>query len=490
MSKRLIVCTIWSIVSLAIAIGLLIMIASDHEYSAGLAAPLCLALVAAAIPWLPQFGIQPTRVNLFNVFEADITVVERPEMPEAVEHDRRGYALRKRLPGRDASDITYLSYAADLQDLPVGDPTVPTYILDPDYRIVDWNTAFGLAFDNTMEGRRGQSILEWVLFLENYQDALDHGERVFADANNLPNIDVEELEFQNQRYGMIRAVKRSYRLPDDSDRVRGWLCLLKLSFESNKAQARYNRALSRALSMDYMWTEYSQAYDRVLPNTEVYPHLLRTMAGLEPNGPLEPISDKARVLDVGAGTGNLASLILDNVPDAHIVAVESNHAMLRSLRIKCDGRTIADDSEAGVLPLKQDARSLFGLRPNSFDYALMSNVLYTLSDEDALKCLCHVFRVLKPGGSLRLTGPRTSTDIDKLMKRIRRELERNIEFSSVDYDFAVVDHINRHRLTSIGGFRRSDEEIRALVSQAGFRDIELIEADLYAGQSRLLTATK
>ena len=38
----------------------------------------------------------------------------------------------------------------------------PMYLLDEGFRIVDWNFAFSLAFDRSMEGRRGLSVREWA----------------------------------------------------------------------------------------------------------------------------------------------------------------------------------------------------------------------------------------------------------------------------------------------------------------------------------------
>ena len=97
------------------------------------------------------------------------------------------------------------------------------YLLDNAYRIIDWNDAFTIAFDRTMEGRKGRSVLEWTYFLDNYEEVLDHGVEVFGDAEKVPPIDVEKIEYTSQRYGKLTATKRAYPIPDDRGRAwHGW----------------------------------------------------------------------------------------------------------------------------------------------------------------------------------------------------------------------------------------------------------------------------
>ena len=67
-------------------------------------------------------------------------------------------------------------------------------------RILDWNEAFGLVFDRTMDGRTGQSVLEWTYFLDNYKDVVDHASH-FTDPANLPDVDDEPIAFTGARYG-------------------------------------------------------------------------------------------------------------------------------------------------------------------------------------------------------------------------------------------------------------------------------------------------
>src|SRR5262249_15820647 len=115
------------------------------------------------------------------------------------------------LPGHDAPRFSAIrpTLADDLLVRPSAYPMTPMYLLDNAFRILDWNEAFTIAFDRTMEGRKGRGVLEWTYFLDNYQEVLDHGVRRFGDANALPPVDVEPIAYTSQRYGKLTATKRA-----------------------------------------------------------------------------------------------------------------------------------------------------------------------------------------------------------------------------------------------------------------------------------------
>ena len=105
-------------------------------------------------------------------------------LDDDVRHSREDYAKDKHLPGEDAPRFSAMvpSVAADIMVRPSAYPMTPMYLLDNAYRILDWNEAFSLAFDRTMEGRKGRGVLEWTYFLDNYEEVLDHGMKVFGEA--------------------------------------------------------------------------------------------------------------------------------------------------------------------------------------------------------------------------------------------------------------------------------------------------------------------
>jgi SAM-dependent methyltransferase/PAS domain-containing protein len=387
-------------------------------------------------------------------------------------------------PEFNAITATALS-ADDLAVRPSGYIYTPMYLLDSAYRIIDWNEAFTLAFDKTMEGRKGRSVLEWTYFLDNYEDVLEHGVTAFGDADNLPRIDVEPIDYTSIRYGKLSATKRAYQIPNDDGTCMAWLVTLGLKFADSKQALAFHRDLIGLLAMNLMWSEYAMSYDRVLNSTEVYPQLLDKLIGGQAG--VRPIPDDARILDLGAGTGNLAYKLITGGPNRLIYAAENNRTMLAFLRLKCRDFLRDDEEGGGIVARKQDITSLFGLDDNYFDFVILNNVLYAL--QDPLACLTEARRVLKPGGELRLSGPRKDTKLPVLFDQILRELKESDVFHELEQDYRRVLRINELKLGPML-YRWSTEEVKALLREAGFSKIVHSTEDVYAGQSMLVCAVK
>jgi hypothetical protein len=254
------------------------------------------------------------------------------------------------LPGAGAPSFSALSptVTEDLLVRPSAYPMTPMYLLDNAFRILDWNEAFTVAFDRTMEGRKGRSVLEWTYFLDNYNEVLDHGVKAFGDTNELLPIDVETIRYTSQRYGEPTATKRTYQIPDDEKACLAWLITLDVKFSDEKQRAAYQRDLIRVLGLDLMWTEYAVIYDRVLSRSRVYSELLDTFfCGYDG---VRKIPEDARILDLGAGTGNFALRLMTTGRDRAIVAVENNRHMLEMLRAKCQKFLRTDPSAVGIFP--------------------------------------------------------------------------------------------------------------------------------------------
>lgn len=432
-----------------------------------------------------------------KVGKGGVDVVFRPEQPVPVKRrdtpadldNRVDFAQTRQIPGHGAPEFNVLNVLKDMPGnsaLPTASPMVPMYRLDKNFRIIEWNDAFNLAFDWSMEGMRGQSALEWVYFLENYKEVIQHGEAIFAVADTLPTIDVEKLVFKSENYGRLTATKRAYQIPDDDGDLGGWLVTLDPEFENDARARQYQHDLLNILSRHAMWSEYSVSYDAVLTNTRIYPELIDTMIGVV--GDLGKIPADTRVLDLGAGTGNLAlSLVNDPATPRLVYAVENNDAMLGALRSKCHGYLRNDDKGSGIIAIQQDITSLFGLPSNYFDFVIMNNVLYAV-DQPA-GCLAEAHRVLKPEGEIRISGPKEDSDIGKLFKRIRKDLKENGKFEAFEQEFRRVQWFNTYMLSSM--FKSWNvSRVVELVEQAGFGEVGYTTDRAYAGQALIVAARK
>jgi ubiquinone/menaquinone biosynthesis C-methylase UbiE len=396
------------------------------------------------------------------------------------------------LPGAAARPFQLTEDHVELSILPSAQPMVPMYFLDKHFRILDWNEACTLIFDRTMEGRRGKPITNWVYWLDNYKDIAEESKKKFSDPSNFPVIDVEILKYHSIRYGHVQFKKRAYHIPHDDyyerekgDRHVGWLVILEPIFSDTEASLRYNADIIHYLGFTQIWTEYSISYDKVLTNTKVYPELLNVLVG--ETGPLSAIPPEARVLDLGAGTGNLAVRLAMPSKRRTVVALDNNQAMLEVLKSKCGPLVRDDDRGPGVMVVKQDINSLFGLKDNDFDVVVLNNVLYGI--EDPIVCLKEACRVLKPGGELRLSGPRADSDADALFDRIRNDLKENNLRDEYRVELEHVLYINKVQLNN-HLYKYSTDRVIQLLQEAGFARITHRSDDAYAGQNMLLVAAK
>lgn len=408
---------------------------------------------------------------------------QQKELDPNLKAQRREIAGQRAVPGARAPAFSMLALSLDQSRVPTSHPMVPMYLLDKNFRILDWNEAFSLAFDHTMEGRRGMSVLEWVYFLDNYEEVLDHGVKAFADPENPPLIDVEPLRYTSLTYGSLTATKRAYRIPGDDGECFGWLVILDVVFAEAAKRDEFYWDLIRVLRRCLMWSEYAISYDRVLTNTDSYPELLATMVG--ESGPLPEIPPNARVLELGAGSGNLTRLLAEPSKGRAVVALENNTTMIEILRDKCQAHLREDAEGPGIFLVRQDASSLLGLQDGFFDYAVLNNTLYSLDDPEA--CLAETRRVLKPGGEVRISGPKTDTNLNRLFKKFKKELQAKSLYAQLREDFEHVETINRHALSD-RLYRWSVDDVCDMLAKAGFSQITYTTDRAYAGQAMIVCA--
>ncbi|OAI54749.1 hypothetical protein AYO44_14270 [Planctomycetaceae bacterium SCGC AG-212-F19] len=412
-------------------------------------------------------------------------------LPDDVRQERARIAAELPIPGRTAAHFNLVNDFLSIGVIPWADPLVPAYFLDKNYRIVDWNIAFGVAYDRTMDGRRGLSVLEWVYFLDNYEESIRKATNDFGDPHNLPRLHVETIKYTSMRYGPTTATKRAYQMPKDNGEMLGWLVTLDVDFQDLKTKLQFKRDLFATLRRDLTWSEYALSYDRVLNSTNVYPDLLNHILG-EPtstngNGRPAPIHSSSRILDLGAGTGNLARLLASQQRGHVVFALENNRMMLDLLRAKCDAFLRSDDNGPGVLALKQDVNTLFGLPDDSFDYAILNNLAYSL--EDPLPCFRQICKALTAEGEIRVSGPQKKTKLEQLFGQISAELRACGRMEELREDYTRVWDINRNILSS-SLYRWSVEDMRKMLGKAGFNTITYATDSAYGGQAMIVAARK
>lgn len=353
--------------------------------------------------------------------------------------------------------------------------TVPTYILNQDYHILDWNPAFEVAFGtHCRKLRRQHHVSQLIHYLDDSAEIIRHAAEVFG-GDTEPLVDFEVLTYSSPTYGRMEFGKITSRAthPETGETI-GWNVVLNV--QSVEKRAEYETDLRRELTEQVNWRVYATSYDHVLLKFSEYRKLLKRH--------VDAVGARKKVLDLGAGTGNVALELLK--AGKEVMAVDYNEAMLTRLREKC-----GEYRMSGMLTVfKQnlDSIRISKVDRESFDGAIMQNVLYAL--KNPARCLRRVHDALRPNGILVVSGPKMGTSLDALFTAIRNELSDEPEWDeSLAEDFQNVLERNQ-ALEGQGVLHQwTISDVRTLLEEAGFKVIEQ-DNEAYAGQAMLLVAQR
>jgi len=102
-----------------------------------------------------------------------------------------------------------------------------------------------------------------------------------------------------------------------------------------------------------------------------------------------------RVLDLGAGTGTLTVMIKQTYPDADVVGLDGDHAILALAREKATAAGAAIRFDHGLA-------TALSYDDTTFDRVLSSLMLHHLTTDEKQRALSEAWRVLRPGGELHV----------------------------------------------------------------------------------------
>ena len=125
-----------------------------------------------------------------------------------------------------------------------------------------------------------------------------------------------------------------------------------------------------------------------------------------------------RVLDLGCGTGTLTILTKKTHPNADVVGLDGDQAVLKIARSKAyqaDVNITLDHGMAFQMPYPD----------NSFDRVLSSLVIHHLSTENKQRAMQEIYRVLRPGGELHIVDfGKPHQTYTRLISLVMRRLEQ------------------------------------------------------------------
>ena len=131
------------------------------------------------------------------------------------------------------------------------------------------------------------------------------------------------------------------------------------------------------------WNNLAENYDRVMADVPQMHDLFVEIVRHIPRG-------ATRILDLGAGTGNLLHTIRRSHSHADLVALDPAPAMLAQLKQK-----MADDTRLACIVGSAHA---IDLPDNSVDAIVSNYALHHLTHDEKKICAREVMRVLRPGG--------------------------------------------------------------------------------------------
>ncbi len=154
----------------------------------------------------------------------------------------------------------------------------------------------------------------------------------------------------------------------------------------------------------FFWNQYAKSYDGLLhfyPYRHLVDHVADMVVALKPK----------RVLDLGCGTGNVTTRIIEKDPRVHIDAVDWSSTMLAQLHKKVTSQQ--------VTIIRRDALDFLATSSAQYDTIVLNNVLYTITDRD--KLWRSITNRLAPGGRVIIANPDTGSSQVLLRNHIEHQ---------------------------------------------------------------------
>jgi 2-polyprenyl-3-methyl-5-hydroxy-6-metoxy-1,4-benzoquinol methylase len=327
--------------------------------------------------------------------------------------------------------------------------STPTYYLDRHLSLIHWNVAFELIFKPVLARIRGRHVNYLIAELANHDAVFDHA-RDFTEKvkqGQLPLVDVEPLVFDSAAYGTVEFEKVATQLTDPDANLRAWAVAL---FLKNIDWDMYGPDLLQRLRDDKLWGIYAVSYDLVLSEFTLYKKLIEEVIQGIPAG-------ARRVLEIGAGTGNVTRALLQR--GYNVTSVENNPLMLEKMSSK------RLDQTGRLRIIMNSVENIDLAEEGHFDAVVGVNVVYAL--EDPSGCFRKVAEALKPRGVFAFSTTHSETNLEPLLAAVESELKANGTFRAREEHYRRVVAINKDIEYTIAR-SYSREQYATWLEQAGF----------------------
>jgi ubiquinone/menaquinone biosynthesis C-methylase UbiE len=346
---------------------------------------------------------------------------------------------------------------------------LPMLAIDVDGRVCDFNVACEVLMRDDISASRMRDVAEVLEQIGNRCNPPFEFSRLYAPERDpvARSCDQWTLRYKTPLYGT--AIVRCFLIdiidPETGSPLGPTTYLRIEALDENEA---YIRDFLQERRNELLWEQYAVSYDRVLLKLDYYQETIdRHVSALDSSTPM-------KVLDIGAGTGNVAIRLAKSGHD--VIAIDSSRAMTDKLRSK----TVK--SERGRLQvIQQNAEWLPQCASDSFDAA---NILLVLFDMDhPQRGLSEAIRVLRPGGAIVITEPKESIQLERILAEVKRGTEGKGLEDDVKRVFDANAHFDERFQRDRKGRQQPDRDARLWaekvldeLTERGFRDLTIVDS--------------
>lgn len=349
---------------------------------------------------------------------------------------------------------------------------VPIMTVDRTGRIVDFNIAAELLMYPHLQGQRFQSATRFLAHFGDDAtgdllpfDAAGFNGRHEGESSDDPLFTGEHdfaSRLRTEQFGHIELNGTAItHLEPTSGQLAGitvfWTPV------TIERESLFRERLAKVRANRLTWDSYAFSYDRLMPRLPFYREVVaRHIDAMQSDG-IET------VLDLGAGTGNVAVPLAE--AGRRVTAVDISRSMLERLIGKRQ-----DDIADRLTVVEQRAENLPHWDSASFDGVTILLALYDMSQP--AQCLAEALRVLRPGGQIVITEPKRDFRLQSLIDFTDEFLREQGIFEAYRDDWARVRHANVVLDPSERSVRLTAEDIVEKLHAEGLEDIETKDSHL------------
>ena len=383
-----------------------------------------------------------------------VCFVSSPQGPEDSANRKH---VEKYLDGASIEQLAYGLYYAPQ----------PTLTVDTEDRVLDCNLALDVLAGDLLNGHRDLQLDSWVQQLARHVTQGTLLPETNGSAQTKCTLNVEGL-------GSVHLVGTQIVCGDRaSNKTIGRIVTWEVIAADGKDW--FHKKYRERRDQQFTWDIYASSYDRVLNLMPYYREVVdRHRVALTATAP-------GPLVDLGAGTGNLAEVLLIST-DRPVTAVDNSRAMLDKLRSKSalsaeiGKRLTVIEASAESLPIIGDGA-----------YAGVSILLALFDMRAPEQGLDTAVRILRPGGTLVVTELKRRFQLAPILEECKRHLRAIGKYDELAEDLHRIIKSNRQLAPgSLSRFRA--ESVLESLTARGFHDLSLV--DSHFGQCATVTGRK